>query len=82
MSAKLDSGPALPWDNQPTGPAERICSICGTRWRPDLNRESPCGHVNADGIQTVDASPVTILVPKVKVQYTPSETKKWQAQSP
>jgi hypothetical protein len=80
MRIKIDSGPALPWDDKPASAPERIRSICGTRWRSDLNRESPCGHVNADGVQTADVSPVTILLPKVKVQYTPSKTKKWQSQ--
>jgi hypothetical protein len=80
MCARLEEGPALPWDDKPAGPPERICSICGTRWRSDLNSESPCGHVNADGVQTVDASPVTVLAPKMKVQYTPSETQKRQPQ--
>ncbi len=80
MCARLQDGPALPWDDKPAGPAERICSICGRKWRSDLNPESPCGHINANGIQTVDVPPVTILVPKVKVQYTPSDTKKWRPQ--
>jgi len=78
MGINLDTGPASPLDNRPAGPPERICAICGTRWRYEKDRASPCGHVDANGIQTVDVEqPATILRPKVKVEYVSRGSKKW-----
>jgi hypothetical protein len=78
MGIKLDTGPAPPLDDRPAGPPERICAICGTRWRYEKDRASPCGHVDANGIQTVDVEQsATLLCPKVKVEYVSRGTKKW-----
>jgi len=78
MGINLDTGPASPLDNRPAGPPERICAICGTRWHYEKDKASPCGHVDANGIQTVDVEqPATILRPKVKVEYVSRGSKKW-----
>jgi hypothetical protein len=79
MSPKVLDGPALPWDNQPVGPPERICGICGTTWKAETGKGSPCGHVSPEGIQTIEAQPLTVLKPKVKVQYL-KRIEKWRQQ--
>ncbi len=78
-SNKLDSGPRLPYDDQPAGPPERMCAICGTTWKGEKDQRSPCGHISPEGIQTIEAQPLTVLKPKVKVEYR-KRTDKWQPQ--
>jgi len=41
--------PARPYDNRPAGPAQRICSVCGSNYTSEPGKNSPCGHVKADG---------------------------------
>ena len=41
--------PARPYDNQPAGPPQRICSVCGSKYAYEAGKESPCGHVKKYG---------------------------------
>jgi Terminase RNaseH-like domain len=41
--------PARPYDNQPSGPPQRICSVCGSKYTYESGKDSPCGHVKSDG---------------------------------
>jgi hypothetical protein len=41
--------PARPYDNQPAGPPQRICSVCGAKYTYEPGKDSPCGHVKSDG---------------------------------
>jgi hypothetical protein len=50
-------GPARPYDNQPAGPPQRICSVCGSRYTYEPGKDSPCGHVRSDG---------TVVLPESK----------------
>ena len=45
--------PARPWDNQSAGPLQRTCSFCGAKWLFEPGKDSPCGHVKADGTQVL-----------------------------
>ena len=45
--------PSRPWDNQPAGPLQRTCSFCGAKWLFEPGKDSPCGHVKADGTQVL-----------------------------
>ena len=41
--------PAKPSDYQPAGPPKRICIVCGLKYIPEPGKDSPCGHIKADG---------------------------------
>ncbi len=45
--------PRPPWDNQPAGPPQRTCGFCGAKWTFEPGKDSPCGHVKADGTQVM-----------------------------
>src|SRR5206468_2387728 len=45
--------PARPFDNQPAGPPQRICSVCGSKYTYEPGKDSPCGHVKRDGTLVV-----------------------------
>jgi terminase large subunit-like protein len=53
--------PPRPYDNQPAGPPQRICSVCGSKYTYEPGKDSPCRHVKSDG---------TLVMPEQKFNTT------------
>jgi len=49
LKPSIPALPARPYDNRPAGPAQRICPVCGSNYTNEPGKDSPCGHVKADG---------------------------------